>query len=36
MKRALIVWGGLELHEPSAVPKLVGGWLQESRFRRVL
>jgi hypothetical protein len=32
MKRALIVWGGLELHEPERGAKLVGGWLEESGF----
>src|SRR5688572_18605928 len=32
MKRALIVWGGLELHEPERGAKLVGGWLEEAGF----
>jgi len=32
MKRALIVWGGLELHEPELGAKLVGGWLEEAGF----
>ena len=34
MKRALIVWGGLELHEPERGAELVGGWLGAVRFRR--
>ena len=32
MKRALIVWGGLELHEPERGARLVGGWLEEAGF----
>ncbi|RYE77258.1 MAG: hypothetical protein EOP19_23195 [Hyphomicrobiales bacterium] len=36
MKRALIVWGGLELHEPERGAKLVGGWLQEAGFEVTL
>lgn len=32
MKRALIVWGGLELHEPEKGAKLVGRWLEEEGF----
>jgi hypothetical protein len=32
MKRALIVWGGLELHEPERGATLVGGWLGEAGF----
>jgi type 1 glutamine amidotransferase len=32
MKRALIVWGGLELHQPKRGAELVGGWLQEAGF----
>jgi type 1 glutamine amidotransferase len=36
MKRALIVWGGLELHEPERGAKLVGDWLEEAGFAVVL
>ena len=32
MKRALIVYGGLELHEPEAGARLVGGWLEQEGF----
>jgi len=32
MKRALIVWGGLELHEPEAGARLVAGWLEAEGF----
>ncbi len=32
MKRALIVYGGLELHEPEAGARLVGGWLEAEGF----
>jgi uncharacterized protein len=32
MKRALIVWGGLELHEPEKGARLVGSWLEEAGF----
>ena len=36
MKRALIVWGGLELHEPELGAQTVGGWLEYEGFSVVL
>lgn len=32
MKTALIVWGGLELHEPEAGAKIVGAMLEKAGF----